>query len=113
MLPYIAPTAEKVKNAVEGYVGLLLTAVNASYMWFMWFTFMAMPEDARRFLVVCLGTVYPMLASVTAISTTPTKKNVDERFWLTYWATYNILFIMYVDDVNGEGRTYPADLMTV
>lgn len=102
--PYIAPVAQKVKNQMEGYVGILLTAVNTSYLWFVWFAFLSMPEESRRFLVVALGTVYPMMASVVAISTTSVKNNIQERFWLTYWASYSILFIMmdYLENFVGH-----------
>eukprot|EP00977_Amphora_coffeiformis_P001027 scaffold220_cov169-Amphora_coffeaeformis.AAC.7 len=88
---------------MEGYVSVLLTAVNTGYLWFAWFTFMSMSEEARRFVVVALGTVYPMMASLVAISTTPNKKNVAERFWLTYWASYSILFILmdYLENFVG------------
>jgi len=107
-LPYVAPTAEKIKNQMEGYVGLLLTAVNTGYLWFVWFAFMSMPEDGRRFVVVVLGTAYPMVASLVAISTVPNKKNVAERFWLTYWATYSILFILmdYLENFVGRIRGF-------
>lgn len=102
--PYTAPTAEAIKKKVEGYIGILLTVVNTSYLWFMWFVFLSMPEETRRFVVVALGTVYPMAASIAAISTTPTKKNVEERFWLTYWASYSILFILmdYLENFVGH-----------
>ena len=65
---------------MEGYFGIFLTVVNTSYLWFVWFAFMSMPEDARRFLVVALGIVYPMLASLVAISNTPTKKIQKNSF---------------------------------
>lgn len=106
--PYFSPVAERVKKQMEGYFGIFLTAVNTSYLWFVWFAFMSMPEDARRFLVVALGTVYPMLASLVAISTTPSKKNVEERFWLTYWASYSVLFIAmdYLENFCGRIRGF-------
>lgn len=106
--PYIAPVAEKLKQRVEGIMGVILTVVNTSYLWFVWFAFMTLPEEARRFVVVALGTVYPMSASLVAISTKPTKKNVEERFWLTYWASYSVLFILmdYLENFVGSIRGF-------
>jgi hypothetical protein len=37
---YIAPVAKKVNKACEGYIGFVLTIVNTSYIWTLWFVFM-------------------------------------------------------------------------
>jgi hypothetical protein len=70
-------------------MNMIMTMVNTSYIWFMWYAFIRMPEDQRRFLVVCLGTVYPLVSSTVALSTTSTKKNATERYWLTYWSIHS------------------------
>jgi hypothetical protein len=56
-LPYIAPTAKKIQSKVEGWISVILTVVNASYLSFAWWIFMLFPEPQRRFFVVVMGTV--------------------------------------------------------
>jgi hypothetical protein len=56
-LPYIAPTAQNIKSKVEGWISVILTVVNASYLSFAWWIFMLFPENQRRFFVVVMGTV--------------------------------------------------------
>lgn len=90
--PFLAPMARKLKSRCEGYIGIFMTIVNSSYIWLVWFCFLRMPEEARRFLVVGLGTVYPIAASTVALTTRSTK--FEETQWLTYWATYSILFLL-------------------
>ena len=103
--PYITPLAKRVSVQMEGWVQALLTMVNTSYIWFVWYMFVRLPEEQRRFIVVGLGTAYPMVASIVAISK---KDEVDEATgsehgvskssflvtnWLTYWACYMLLFV--------------------
>ena len=83
--PYIAPTARNLKAKFEGWISLLLTVVNASYMYLLWFTFMSLPEEARRFMCVAVGTIYPGVASIVAITTKSDKK--EDQFDDTYWLT--------------------------
>jgi TB2/DP1, HVA22 family len=100
--PYIAPIAQKVKVQCEGYIGMLLTLVNTSYIWVLWYALLTLPEEAKRFLVVALGTVYPIAASTVAITTETTA--LDDTFWLTYWATFSLLFVVmdYVENFVGQ-----------
>ena len=67
--PYVAPVAQKIKDRVEGWVALLLTLVNLSHLFFVWFLFASFSEDQRRFAVVAVGTVYPLAASTIALAT--------------------------------------------
>jgi hypothetical protein len=55
------------------------------------FLFLSLSEDQRRFVVVAVGTVYPLVASTVAI-TTKTDGKDDTSFWLTYWSCFNLLF---------------------
>jgi receptor expression-enhancing protein 5/6 len=106
--PLLAPAAHVLQKRLEGYIGALLTLVNATHLWITWFVFVSLPEDARRFVVVAIGVVYPTVASMAAISVTPTKHNDTERFWLTYWASYSILFIAmdYLENFVGHIRGF-------
>lgn len=56
-LPYVAPTCKKIKSKVEGWISVILTVVNSSYLSFTWWIFMLFPENQRRFFVVVMGTV--------------------------------------------------------
>lgn len=49
-----------------------------------------MPAEARRFITVAVGTVYPTIASIVALTTETGK---DDIYWLTYWSCYSLLFI--------------------
>eukprot|EP00560_Eucampia_antarctica_P006070 CAMPEP_0197824882 /NCGR_PEP_ID=MMETSP1437-20131217/2084_1 /TAXON_ID=49252 ORGANISM="Eucampia antarctica, Strain CCMP1452" /NCGR_SAMPLE_ID=MMETSP1437 /ASSEMBLY_ACC=CAM_ASM_001096 /LENGTH=347 /DNA_ID=CAMNT_0043424687 /DNA_START=140 /DNA_END=1183 /DNA_ORIENTATION=- len=104
-LPYVAPICRKIKESTEGYIQLLLAVVNGTYLWVVWMTFMTLPEEARRFAVIAVGTIYPLAASVIAVTTQGTGE--DDAFWLTYWSCFNILFILmdylenFIGSING------------
>ena len=104
---------------MDGWIAILLALVNTSYLWFLWFAFMTLPEEARRFLVVAAGTAYPMVASIMAATAsddddTTTSSNSGllvedaDTFWLTYWACFNILFLAmdYLENFIGEIRGF-------
>lgn len=104
--PYISPYAMKLKNYVEGWISFLLVAVNTSYLWFAWFIFMSFPEEQRRFFVVAMGTIYPVAASVIALTTK--KDGRDDTFWLTYWSCFSLLFLAmdYLENFIGHIRGF-------
>mmetsp|Transcript_117294 Transcript_117294/g.175154 ORF Transcript_117294/g.175154 Transcript_117294/m.175154 type:complete len:336 (+) Transcript_117294:169-1176(+) len=104
--PYIAPVAQKIKDKVEGWISVILTMVNTSYLYFTWFLFMSFPEDQRRFAVVAVGTVYPLAASTIAITTKSDAS--DDTFWLTYWSCFSLLFIAmdYLENFVGSIRGF-------
>lgn len=104
--PYIRPYALKVKTYAEGWIGFLMLAVNSSYLWFAWFIFMSFPEEQRRFFVVAIGTVYPVAASIIALTTKEDGK--DDTFWLTYWACFSLLFLAmdYLENFIGHIRGF-------
>lgn len=100
--PYLSPYAKKIKSKMEGWVAVILTVVNSSYLSFVWFLFMCFPEEQRRFAVVAVGTVYPMAASLIAI-TTKSDTSAD-TFWLTYWSCFSLLFLAmdYLENFVGS-----------
>ena len=104
--PYVAPHAVKIKAKFEGWVSMVLAAVNTSYLWFVWFIFMSFPEEQRRFAVVAIGTVYPMAASTVALTTSTDK--ADDTFWLTYWSSFSLLFLAmdYLENFVGSIRGF-------
>lgn len=89
--PYLAPACKNIKGKVEGWISVILTLVNTSYLYFVWFLFMSFPEEQRRFAVVAVGTVYPLAASTVALTTGD--DGSDDTFWLTYWSCFSLLFL--------------------
>lgn len=104
--PYISPKANKLSKMVEGWMGILMTVVNSTYIYIVWFTFMTLPEEARRFVVVAVGTVYPLAASTVALTTKTT--GLDDTQWLTYWCCFSVLFILmdYLENFIGHIRGF-------
>mmetsp|Transcript_36516 Transcript_36516/g.53554 ORF Transcript_36516/g.53554 Transcript_36516/m.53554 type:complete len:338 (-) Transcript_36516:320-1333(-) len=90
--PIIAPVAKSMKKALDGKAAIILAGVNSGYIWIIWSTFMFLPEEARRFVVVAVGTVYPAVASTVALATR--EENEEDTFWLTYWCCWSVLFII-------------------
>lgn len=88
--PFIAPLARILEKKLEGFGGFILTLVNGSHIYFLWWVFLFMPAEARRFITVAVGTVYPTIASIVALTTTTGE---DDTYWLTYWSCYSLLFI--------------------
>ena len=118
--PYLTPLARRVSVQMEGWIQVLLSLVNTSYIWFVWYMFVRLPEEQRRFVVVFIGTAYPMAASIVAIankreedkqSKSPQEVS-DSSFlvtnWLTYWASYMLLFVAmdYLENFVGHIRGF-------
>ncbi len=94
-VPFLVPTFRKMKILMDGKIQILLAIVNSWYLWVLWITFMTLPEEARRFVTVAAGTVYPVIASTVCITnSTSSKPDHEETFWLTYWCCFSILFIV-------------------
>jgi len=106
--PFLSPLCGKIQNKCEGWIGVFMTVVNTSYLWMVWFAFMSLPEEARRFVVVALGTVYPIAASVAAIASKEDEHSHAISHWLTYWATFSLLFIAmdYAENFIGHIRGF-------
>jgi len=112
--PVLAPLCQAFKSKMEGWIGLVTMAVNSGYLYLIWFTFMTLPEQARRFVVVGVGTVYPLVASTVAITTE--SDVTDDAFWLTYWSCFSLLFVMmdYLENfVGGIPGFYSLCLVSV
>jgi len=99
--PYISPFANKIKGSIEGWIAVILTFVNTSCLVMVWWIFMFFPEEARRFAVIALGTIYPLAASTVAITTRANTSDVT--FWLTYWCCFSLLFLAmdYLENLMG------------
>eukprot|EP00543_Licmophora_paradoxa_P007492 CAMPEP_0202449048 /NCGR_PEP_ID=MMETSP1360-20130828/7823_1 /ASSEMBLY_ACC=CAM_ASM_000848 /TAXON_ID=515479 /ORGANISM="Licmophora paradoxa, Strain CCMP2313" /LENGTH=359 /DNA_ID=CAMNT_0049066859 /DNA_START=32 /DNA_END=1111 /DNA_ORIENTATION=+ len=102
--PFLSPVLTRIKKAMDGKIEMLLAVVNSGYMWILWSTFLTLPEEARRFVVIAVGTVYPIIASTVSIAA----KTEEETFWLTYWSTFSVLFILmdYLETWVGSIRGF-------
>lgn len=102
--PLFAPIAISIKSHVESRLSILTLILNSGYLWIVWFTFLSMDEEARRFIVIAVGTLYPITASTIACTARTERR--DESFWLTYWICFSILFLMmdYLENFIGSIR---------
>ena len=104
--PFLAPVAKQLKDKMDRWIGIILAIVNTSSLWFVWFAFLTLPEEARRFLVVAMGTAYPMVASIMAATTSSNDDGLQDAdtFWLTYWVCFSTLFLAmdYLENFVGE-----------
>ncbi|CAB9506424.1 receptor accessory protein [Seminavis robusta] len=90
--PVLAPVIEPVSNKMGTWIsGLVMTIINASHLWALWAFFIILPKGLKRFVTIAIGTAFPLLASITAVTT---DDKTDDTFWLTYWSCYSLLFLI-------------------
>lgn len=102
--PYVAPVCVSMRKSMDGKIEALLAIVNSGYLWVLWSTFLTLPEEARRFVVVAVGTVYPIVASTVSLAT----KSEEVTYWLTYWSCFSLLFVLmdYLETWVGSIRGF-------
>jgi len=103
-VPYIAPVFTRVRKSMDGKIEAVLAMVNSGYLWIIWSTFLTLPEEARRFVVIAVGTVYPIVASTASLAI----KSDETTFWLTYWSCFSLLFVLmdYLENFVGSIRGF-------
>lgn len=90
--PYIAPRVRPLAAKMTNFISYLYqTMINAAHLWVVWIIFLFLPKGLKRIISVCLGTVYPLVCSITAAATEDIE---DDTYWLTYWAVYGCLFLL-------------------
>uniref|UniRef100_A0A7S2XRQ7 Uncharacterized protein n=1 Tax=Attheya septentrionalis TaxID=420275 RepID=A0A7S2XRQ7_9STRA len=102
MVPFVVPWVQKYTESVHGYITTaVMMAVNGSHLWVVSIVFAMMDEKFKRFVVVGIGTVYPLMASTVAVAS---KEGTDDTMWLTYWSCFGVLFLLMdiVEEVLGE-----------
>lgn len=100
--PIFGAMFTNLKQKMDRRIALIVMVVNWGHLWVLWMTFTSLDEEARRFIVVAVGTVYPIIASTVACTTTTDEH--DDSFWLTYWASFSIVFMMmdYLENFVGK-----------
>ena len=88
IVPRVRPLEKKMFNFINNIVN---TLVNAIHLYLLWIFFMFLPSGLKRLVAVAVGTVYPFVASVQAITTDEFE---DDAYWLIYWSCYGILFLL-------------------
>ena len=86
IVPRVRPLAAKMDSMVEF---IIQTLVNATHLCFLWIIFVFLPKGLKRMVAVAVGTVYPLVSSISAASTHDVE---DDTYWLTYWSCYAVLF---------------------
>lgn len=90
--PYIAPRVRPLAAKMTNFISYIYqTMVNAAHLWVVWIIFLFLPKGLKRIISVCLGTVYPLVSSITAATT---EEIEDDTYWLTYWAVWGCLFLL-------------------
>lgn len=91
-IPMLSPVIKPVAGKMGTWLnGIVMTFVNASHLWLLWVLFVILPSFIKRFAAIGVGTIYPALASVVAVTTSQSE---DDAFWLTYWSCYGALFLI-------------------
>ncbi len=88
---YLAPRLRPVQTKITNFISdIIALSANITHLYLVWIFFVFLPSGFKRVVAVAVGTVYPFLSSVNAITT---EELEDDAYWLTYWACYGILFI--------------------
>lgn len=78
--PYIAPKLKPLATKMDNMIEFIIqTLVNATHLAFLWVIFMILPKGLKRIVTVAVGTVYPLVCSITAASTPDID---DDTYWL-------------------------------
>jgi hypothetical protein len=88
LAPKMKPLQAKMTKVIDN---LVKTFVNAAHLYIIWIFFMFLPGGLKRICAIAVGTVYPFVSSVAAITT---EEFEDDAYWLTYWACYGLLFMV-------------------
>lgn len=92
--PYLVPAMQPIKNMADSWISMLaLTTVNASYLWWFSFIFMSLPVIIKRYAVLGVGSIFPIVSTVMALAST---EDNSEMRWLTYWPCFSFLYLIMI-----------------
>ena len=65
---------------------------------FLYFIFIILPSSVERFIVVVTGCLYPIAASIVAVTTDMAN---DDTQWLVYWVCFAAMYLVMLasDDI--------------
>lgn len=93
--PYLVPLVQPIKSYCDGWIATLaLTTVNASYLWWFSFIFMSLPVVIKRYAVMGVGSIFPVISTIMALAAS--KENKEVMRWLTYWPCFSLLFVIMI-----------------
>jgi hypothetical protein len=93
--PYLLPLVMPIKNYCDGWIATVaLTTVNASYIWWFSFIFMSLPVTVKRYAVIGVGSIFPVISMIMALAAS--KDNKEVMRWLTYWPCFSFLFLIMI-----------------
>jgi hypothetical protein len=90
--PYLGPTLKPLQQQMSSSIIYLQQALsNVTHLYLVWIVFMFLPAGVKRVIAIAIGTVYPTICSITAVSTEDIE---NDTYWLTYWSVYGCLFLI-------------------
>lgn len=90
--PYLAPLVKPATARLNNIFSMVYHAsINACHIALLVLFFVFFPDRLKKVIAVAVGTVYPLMASITAATT---EDVADDTYWLTYWTCYNCLFLL-------------------
>ena len=90
--PLLGPVIVPITAKLEGWITMIVMAfINSAHLWLLWAVFVILPAFLKRFMTVTFGTIFPVMASIVAVTT---KETDDDTYWLTYWSCYGITFLL-------------------
>lgn len=93
--PYLLPVVQYVKKYCDGWLATIaVTTINTSYVYWFSFIFMSLPTFIKRTAVIAVGSVFPVLSTVMALTAAKESKQVMR--WLTYWPCFSLLFLVMI-----------------
>ena len=82
-------------GSIAKFIGF---GVSASHVMFLYFIFIILPSSVERFIVVVTGCLYPIAASIVAVTTDMAN---DDTQWLVYWVCFATMYLVMLasDDI--------------
>ena len=93
--PYLLPLVTPIKTYCDGWIATLaITSINAGYIWWFSFIFMSLPVLIKRYAVIGVGSIFPVVATMMALASA--KETKEAMRWLTYWPCFSFVFLLMI-----------------
>jgi receptor expression-enhancing protein 5/6 len=92
-VPLLAPYVGKFGDGsvVGSVLKMVGVSISIGHVMFLYTLFIILPNSAERFIVVAIGTAYPVAASIVAVTTEAT---LDDTQWLVYWVCFATMYLL-------------------